>query len=248
LSSILDRIVPVLSRLDELRLKVPSTLPVSKVKWTSYEPRLDAELTKLRPLRQSLQIVISSQISQVISMQLLEINREVSALTPSAVEKSQTMTTRSAYRTPHCSFTCACQCHTTVRVSMRPSVRTAFGNLYGTISRLPRPKCNESDCNVPGRFGLDLTVLFPAWMFHQPLGLQFQVNQFSSPISARLRALRVVDHGHASFKCAADGDVGLLRVFFETRESSPYDVDVNGDSLLHVSTLRSRSGRHRIKL
>jgi hypothetical protein len=241
LSYILDRIVPVLSRLDELRLRVPSTLPVSKVKWTSYEPRLDAELTKLRPLLRSLGVIVSSQM---ISMQLLEIKRGVSVPTPSAVERFQTMTTR---RSRHCSFTCACQCHATVRVSMLQSVRTAFGNLYGTISRFPRPMCNESDCEVPGRFGLDLTVLLPAWMFHQPFGLRLQVHQLSFPYSAHLRFLRVVDHGHASFKCAADGDLGLLRVFFETGESSPFDVDANGDSLLHVSTLRSRSGRHRIK-
>jgi hypothetical protein len=227
--------VPVLSRLEELRLKVPSTLPVSKVKWKSYEPRLKAELTKLRPLLQSLGIVLSSQLSQSVNMQLLEIQREVSVTTSSAIEKLQTTTTND------CSSTCACQCHATVRVSMRQSFRKALGNLYGTISRLPRPICNESDCNVPGRFGLDLILLFPAWMFHQPFGLQLQVHQFSFPYSAHLRFLRVVDHGHASFKCAADGDVGLLRVCFETGESSPYDVDINGDSLLHVSTPRSQS-------
>lgn len=58
---------------------------------------------------------------------------------------------------------------------------------------------------------------------------------YDSPAFELIRAHDLHNMTFGDMKIVADQRVQILRQMFQDRKASPYDVDINGDNLLHVS-------------
>jgi hypothetical protein len=156
-------------------------------------------------------------------------------------DENQVVQIRASCYRRSCRPWCSCRCH--VRRSIRsPSLATDFlGSLFIGFSGVPglTEVCNESQCNRRSQVRLIASYQFPKWMWTRALFASFMTSKLHGP-EMILRVKNTIPYTSETYQCCLNGELGLLKRRFDDGLASPFDVDPEGVSLVHVSPTRSR--------
>ncbi|KAL1860637.1 hypothetical protein VTK73DRAFT_7232 [Phialemonium thermophilum] len=155
----------------------------------------------------------------------------------SHAEPSQVVALRATTSTSTCPRFCHCQCHVYTRVRTPKWAKDVFGSIIlqsNTALTLARKPCNYLGCRRSGSVAAQFTYYAPAWVWMRAVhvtaarqsvfGLGASVS-FSFPRrTPRARIWQLI------FVGSVDG----VREELETGRASIYDIDAEGESILHV--------------
>jgi hypothetical protein len=133
---------------------------------------------------------------------------------------------------------CSCRCH--VRRELRtPGLAKRFiGSLFIGYSGVPMvtPQCDEKQCRKRSTSRIILSYQFPEWFWERSLFTSFMTASLSGP-EMLIRVSNTIPYACETYQHCIDGNAPGLRRLFEVGKASPFDLDPEGFSLLHVSKL-----------
>jgi hypothetical protein len=95
--------------------------------------------------------------------------------------------------------------------------------------------CNEKMCRQRAETRVVVSYQFPKWFWSQAfLKAVVAVSPFSGP-EMLIRVQRTYPYASEIYQYCLDSNIPGLKRLFENRVLSPFDVDLDGRSLLHVS-------------
>jgi hypothetical protein len=131
---------------------------------------------------------------------------------------------------------CSCKCH--VRRTIRsPSMATDFlGSLFIGYSGIPglTESCNEKQCSRRSQVRFIASYQFPKWIWTRALFASFMTSRLYGP-EMLVRVQNTIPYVSETYQFCLNGQTELLKKRFDGGLASPYDVDPEGVSLLHVS-------------
>ncbi len=135
-----------------------------------------------------------------------------------------------------CRVLCSCQCHQKRSITTPGFTKRFIGSLFVGYSCLPfiAAKCNEKKCRQRNT-RVVVSYQFPKWFWAQQLFKATLTTRATSGPEMVLRVQRTYPFSSEIYQYCLDGNVSGLRRLFESRIISPYDVDPEGRSLIHVS-------------
>ncbi|KAF2743557.1 hypothetical protein M011DRAFT_219252 [Sporormia fimetaria CBS 119925] len=138
-----------------------------------------------------------------------------------------------------CQRFCQCQCHIRSRVQSPKWSKDILGSLYyqsNGAGWLNRRECNFRPCKRSGKTSAQITFYAPTWLMKTALYMSaVRDNRGGMNGSLAFKTPRVIPPGSMVWGLIAKGaEEQLVRYFHEGR-ASIYDVDIDGESLLHVS-------------
>jgi hypothetical protein len=152
-------------------------------------------------------------------------------------DKSQADTIQiktSCYRRT-CRPWCSCRCH--IRGSIRsPSIVSNFlGSLFVGYSGIPgvTEACSEKQCSKRSQVRLIASYQFPKWMWTRALFTTFATSREYGP-ELLVRVQHTIPYASETYQHCLNGEVVSLKRRFDDGLASPFDVDPDGISLLHV--------------
>jgi hypothetical protein len=93
---------------------------------------------------------------------------------------------------------------------------------------------------------VQVILRLPAWLL--PCRYHFRARRAYSGWEYSLRTSAILPSTSPVFQLSLDGDVDGLRRLFDTRTASPFDVDIDGYTPLHVSLAPFNPFRYKAKL
>jgi hypothetical protein len=158
---------------------------------------------------------------------------ETIQLTLQNVELGRALSTRNVAlsRRTSCDWDCACVCHRLRTLRSPEPLAKVVGALRVVIVVV---RCHGTSAST-----VSLVYRFPSWLVPRTLHLQF-LHSRSGNFSVRLGVSRVLPSNAFAFSCAATGDIEVLKLLLVRGVVSPFDVDPNGDTLLHVGRVNAR--------
>ncbi len=137
-----------------------------------------------------------------------------------------------------CTRSCLCVCHQKKFFRLSYPFANVLGNLFGGYSGLPliTPACNASRC-LRGSAAIDINYYFPISYFERILRASVAIS--SNGISQSISMTRVRDWYCPLWQYTRDSEKVGIQALFDTGRASPYDVNVFGQSALHVNVIRS---------
>ena len=143
---------------------------------------------------------------------------------------------RAACYKPTCRPWCSCQCH--IRRSVRtPEVVSGFlGSLFIGYSGVPvlTQSCSEKQCRRRSTLRVVASYQFPQWIWGRALFAAFATTRMTGP-EMLIRVQNKIPYASETYQFCLNGRVSSLKRLFDGGLASPFDVDVDGMSLLHVS-------------
>jgi hypothetical protein len=137
---------------------------------------------------------------------------------------------------PTCRPWCSCKCH--VRRSMRtPEAMTGFlGSLFVGYSGVPvlTQPCTERQCRRRSSLRVIASYQFPQWVWGRALFAAVASSRMTGP-EMLIRVQNKIPFASETYQFCLNGNVTSLQRHFDHGLASPYDVDTDGLSLLHVS-------------
>ena len=137
-----------------------------------------------------------------------------------------------------CTAYCKCTCHKVKTFQSPALLKRIIGTLFIKYSGYPAcmgtpQRCTDADCVSQITFQTTVYYLFPSWFIAKAfiLGL---TTQSLGEISGSLKVQRIVPDGSEAFRLAQLGSVDGLKSLFRQGLASPFDVTVNGLSLIRV--------------
>ena len=146
-----------------------------------------------------------------------------------------------------CRAFCPCQCHKTTLLRSPSWFNTLFGSVIfstNTTLSLSRLHCNMPRiCKRSGRLSVQLAYFAPFWVMARAFSV-FISRAGMGGINADLafRAPRIISSGSKIYGCISNGAIESVRDMIVKGETSIYDVDVSGCSLLCASRTFSPDG------
>lgn len=142
-----------------------------------------------------------------------------------------------------CRRFCPCQCHITRHFQTPQWAKNVFGSIavYGNGSiLLGRRPCNKKFCGRSGATSNQFTYTAPAWMFLKSFCIQSKAQGVQGLNSSwTIRTPRLIPDNALVWQLVDTGRFSDFRDYFSLGLSSPYDVDENGESLMHVRDLET---------
>jgi hypothetical protein len=136
---------------------------------------------------------------------------------------------------------CSCCCH--VRRSARSPdlVKGFIGSLFVGYSGVPlaTQPCNERQCRRRSTLRFILSYQFPAWFWTRALFASFTTANVPGP-EMLIRVQTKIPYASEIYQHCLNGNAESLQRLFQERAASPFDVDPDGLSLLHVRADRFR--------
>jgi hypothetical protein len=131
---------------------------------------------------------------------------------------------------------CSCRCHIRRNIRTPGLMKQFVGSLFVGYSGLPlfTQTCNETQCQKRSGLRVVVSYQFPKWFWEQALFASILQGTMSGP-EMLLRVHRTIPFASETYQYTLDGNVPALRRIFEQGKASPFDMDPNGQSLLHVS-------------
>lgn len=130
---------------------------------------------------------------------------------------------------------CSCCCH--ARRSVRsPGLAKGFiGSLFVGYSGVPlvTQPCNERQCRRRSTPRFILSYQFPAWFWTRALFASFTTANVPGP-EMLIRVQTKIPYASEIYQHCLNGNAESLQRLFQERAASPFDVDPDGLSLLHV--------------
>lgn len=135
-----------------------------------------------------------------------------------------------------CRQYCPCICHSPSTVKTPSFIKQALGSLFMKFSGVPvlTPRCDNKACAKEKGSGVKFDYFFPSWLCARRIITQFTTSDLQAP-ELKIRIPRVRPNQAPVFNLARCGDTEGLRTLFEKGLASPYDIDSEGHTALHVS-------------
>lgn len=136
-----------------------------------------------------------------------------------------------------CKRWCSCACHGTQRIRLPRALRDVIGTLFIGYSGLPvlTYPCDERTCRRKSAPSFHLLYYFPIWLVSRLLRVSATLDSMRG-LQINLTLPRVVWRYNPLFRFAELDDRDSIQKLFSTRDASPFDVNIDGNSALHVST------------
>jgi hypothetical protein len=154
--------------------------------------------------------------------------------TPPA-ESTGTIQVRASCYRKTCRPWCSCCCH--VRRSLRSPglVKGFIGSLFVGYSGVPlaTQPCNERQCQRRSTVRFTLSYQFPAWFWTKALFASLTTANVPGP-EMLIRVQTKIPYTSEIYQHCLTGNAESLQRLFQERAASPFDVDPDGISLLHV--------------
>jgi len=129
-------------------------------------------------------------------------------------------------KSPECSASCKCSCHTRQRLSSPRLLESFLGTLFVGYSGSPllTQKCDRASCHGRRDWSTSFTYRFPRWfVVARMIQLKAKATAMYGP-ELSLRFNRMVDGKAMVFHCATTGDVDRMKQLFQQGRASPSDV------------------------
>jgi hypothetical protein len=154
---------------------------------------------------------------------------------PRSVENSAIQLRASCYRKT-CRPWCSCCCHVRREVRTPGLAKSFIGSLFIGYSGVPivTPQCNEKQCKKRSTSRIILSYQFPSWFWERSLFTSFMTAALPGP-EMLIRVTNTIPYACETYQHCLDGNVLGMRRLFEIGRASPFDLDPDGVSLLHVS-------------
>jgi hypothetical protein len=213
----------------------------STTQYQDLVEKLSAQLAKTESLEQG-QMRMATHMEQLSLIPGRKMSTE--SLPPSYslkdnLDTNDTIQIKASCYRRSCRPWCSCRCH--VRRSIRsPSIATDFlGSLFIGYSGVPglTQSCNEKQCSRRSQVRFITSYQFPKWMWTRALFTSFMTSRLYGP-EMLVRVQNTISYVSETYQCCLNGEVGLLKKRFDNGLASPFDVDPEGVSLLHVSLSR----------
>ena len=131
---------------------------------------------------------------------------------------------------------CSCRCH--VRRNLRtPATLEGFvGSLFVGYSGMPvlTSPCDEKQCRQRSGPRMIVSYQFPQWFWTRALYAAFVSSRMRGP-EMLIRVQNKIPYASETYQHCLNGELNLLKNRFDDGFASPFDVDPDGMSLLHVS-------------
>ncbi len=134
-----------------------------------------------------------------------------------------------------CGSTCNCQCHVRSHIRSPTWLRRIVGCLfvsYSGIPYLPGQACNLRACNR-GKLALRVSYMFPTALISKIFSITTAWTDLLG-IQMTLRAPTVINTSSGIWNIVEMDKPLNLRMAFDGGYAYPTDVDVTGETLLHV--------------
>lgn len=130
-----------------------------------------------------------------------------------------------------CDARCSCVCHRRRGVQTPSFLQKSIGSLFVGYGGglVQTPKCDEPRCSRPSQRSTQITYYFLMWCISYAIAATIRGPQVS------LTALRVRHSEELAFLYAQEDDWDRLSKLFDEGLASSFDVDQDGQSILHVS-------------
>jgi hypothetical protein len=137
-----------------------------------------------------------------------------------------------------CDALCACQCHIKYQTRtpkwLHSTIGTLFYNSVATPAIGVRP-CSFGGCKRSPPFSSSkLTYYFPSWAVRMAISWS-SWNDLTDGSRCMIEMPREVSPNSPCWTAIKLGNVEVIRSLLSERLMSPYDIDQNGWSVLHVS-------------
>jgi hypothetical protein len=141
-----------------------------------------------------------------------------------------------------CKRYCRCKCHTTFQACTPGWIKLVLGTFVfngGGISYFGRGPCDQ-DCCQNGRIYVQMTYVAPSWMFLDALALCAQAEIIGGSIrSYNISIPRTIEYTAKVWSLIELGCLSELKALFGDGLATPYDVTLDGTSLLKVRLISS---------
>lgn len=130
---------------------------------------------------------------------------------------------------------CSCCCHVRRSVRSPGLVKGFMGSLFVGYSGVPlaTQPCNERQCRRRSTLRFILSYQFPAWFWTRALFASFTTANVPGP-EMLIRVQTKIPFASEIYQHCLNGNAESLQRLFQKRAASPFDVDPDGLSLLHV--------------
>ena len=136
---------------------------------------------------------------------------------------------------------CDCRCHDILRLSTPRGLEKILGHLrVGIHGHLWLSKeCNQPRCQGSQRRVFVLDYVFPTWLWSRILSIRLCTNSVTGSKALTLRLLRYCPFNAPVFRALRSGQ-GLQRCdeLFQSGQASPFDVNPDGNTPLHIRSLK----------
>jgi len=152
-----------------------------------------------------------------------------------APKQGHTIQIRASCYRRSCRPWCSCRCHVRRSVRTPGLVKNFMGSLFLGYSGVPgiTEPCNETQCRRRSSARFILSYQFPSWFWTRALFASFVKSTMFGP-EMLLRVQTTIPYTSETYNHCLKGNVGSLQRLFEEGCASPFDVDPDGVSLLHV--------------
>jgi hypothetical protein len=142
-----------------------------------------------------------------------------------------------------CFSFCSCQCHVKSRVRSPRWLDSVLGALFYSYNAIPSSTttpCSSLTCRRVNNAAIKLTYFFPPWALARVIHFSSTWKAMTgSGASWTIRMPRIIDRDAPIWDYLKRKDLGNIKLAFSRRTASPFDVDVLGSSLLHVSSFNT---------
>jgi hypothetical protein len=137
-----------------------------------------------------------------------------------------------------CEVACSCQCHVRSQFQTPRWLQSVIGLLFYTTSQTPkvdiRPCDSDTCCRSLPSSSTQLVYYFPTWIMRSVLFVSTFHTLEGINSSWTVKMPREVPRNQSSWHNIQAGNTGTIRDLLYKGQMSPYDVDTNGISMLHV--------------
>lgn len=133
---------------------------------------------------------------------------------------------------------CSCCCHVRKSIKTPNSLKGFLGSLFIGYSGVPfvTQSCNERQCSRRSTLRFIVNYQFPAWFWTRALFASLTSANMPGP-EMLIRVQTTVPFASETYQYCLNGNTIGLQRLFEKHSASPFDVDPDGVSLLHVSNI-----------
>jgi hypothetical protein len=143
-----------------------------------------------------------------------------------------------------CKRYCRCKCHPKFQACTPGWIKLVLGTFIlngGGTSHFRRLPCDQEDCCRNKTIYVQMTYMAPSWMFLKALALCAQAEIVSGSIrSYNISIPRTIEYTAKVWSLIELGCLSELKALFDDGLVTPYDVAMDGTSLLKVRLIYSQ--------
>lgn len=151
-----------------------------------------------------------------------------------------------------CQMHCQCKCHLIAQISTPTWIRHILGlfTIYGNGTILFGKKtCDKDYCHASGPLYVQMSYTTPAWTLAKTLIMCMQSSSVTDPIPLyNICFPRVIPYTAQVWSFVELGKVSALRTMFTDGLASPYDIGLDGTSLLKYALVHGQYETYKLLL